>query len=382
MASIYKRRTPEEILADIRRMSRGKHRIYLGAAPGVGKTYTMLEDAHLAKRQGIDVVVGVVDAHGRAETQALLEGLEAMPLKPATYKGVPVQELDVEAVRERAPDVVLVDELAHTNADGMPHAKRWEDVQELLDAGISVWSTLNIQHLESLNDTVRQIVGVRVRETVPDSVVREADELRLVDLPPEALIERLKQGKVYAGRTADRALQHFFRAGNLTALRELALRIVADETDDRLERYMDSHDIEGPWPVQDRIMVAITPSPNGARLIRRGYRIARRLKAEFYVVIVRPPEGSFSARDEVSLATNLALARQFGAKTVELRSANVARALVDFAKEHHITQIVMGESLRTPWQEFTRGSVINQVLRQTSNIDILVVGKEWDRGEA
>jgi two-component system sensor histidine kinase KdpD len=376
LATSYKRRTPEQILEDIRRMSRGKHRIYLGAAPGVGKTYTMLKDAHEAKQQGVDVVIGVIDAHDRAETAALVQGLEQVPLLPASYKGVPVFELNVDAVMTRGPDVVLIDELAHTNADGCRHLKRYQDVEELLAAGINVWSTLNIQHLESLNDTVRQITGIKVRETIPDSVLRGAEEVRLIDLTPEALIDRLKRGKIYQGATIDRALQNFFRTGNLTALRELALRAVADDTDERLERYMHHHAIEGPWPTHDRIMVAISPSPNGARLIRRGYRTVRRLKAEFYVVFVRAPDRRLRPEDERRLAMHFDLARQLGANVVELRGSHIARTLVQFAREHHVTEIVMGESLRTRWQEIWRGSVINEVLRLTSNIDILVVGRE------
>lgn len=379
MASTYKRRSPEEILEDIRRMSRGRHRIYLGAAPGVGKTFTMLGDAHTAKDQGIDVVIGIIDTHGRDETAELTRGLEEVPLAKGTYKGLEVGELDVAAIMARGPDVVLVDELAHTNADECKNRKRYQDVEDLLAAGVNVWSTVNIQHLESLNDTVRQITGVRVRETVPDYIVREANEIRLVDLTPEALIERLKRGKVYQGRRIDQALQNFFRTGNITALRELALRAVADDTDDRLESYMNRHAIEGPWPTHDRIMVAVTPSPNGARLLRRGYRIAQRLKGEFYVLIVRAADGSsFSPQDEQTLASHINLARQLGAQVFELRENNVPRAIVTFATEHHVTEIVMGESLRTRWQEVFKGSVINEVLRQTSNIDILVVGHERD----
>ncbi len=363
-------------------MSRGRHRVYLGAAPGVGKTFTMLGDAHTALEQGIDIVTGIIDTHERAETAALIDGLERIPLVRTTYKGLEVGELDVPAVLARGPDVVLVDELAHTNADHSKNAKRYQDVEDLLAAGINVWSTLNIQHLESLNDTVRQITGVRVRETVPDSIVREANEIRLIDLTPEALIERLKRGKVYQGRRIDQALQNFFRTGNITALRELALRVVADDTDDRLENYMNRHAIDGPWPTHDRIMVAVTPSPNGARLLRRGYRIGQRLKGEFYVVVVRPADGSsFSAHDEETLTSHIDLARQLGAQVFELRDSNVPRAIVHFAQEHHVTEIVMGESLRTHWQEVFKGSVINEVLRQMSNIDILVVGHERDYGQ-
>lgn len=378
MVSPFKRRTPEEILEDIRRMSRGKHRIYLGAAPGVGKTYQMLADAHIAREQGIDVVVGVIDTHGREDTARLIEGLEVIPLKEMKHKGLDVGELDIDGVMARGPDLVLVDELAHTNADSARHEKRWQDVEALLAAGINVWSTLNIQHIESLNDTVRQITGVRVRETVPDSFVKQA-EVRLADLTPDQLIDRLKRGKVYQGRAIDQALQNFFRTGNLTALRELALREVANYTDENLEMYMNRHAIEGPWPTHDRIMVAITPSPNGARLLRRGYRISRRLKAEFYVVYVQPADRGFAPKDDETLKSHLDLAKQLGAKVVALRESNVPRALVQFAREHHVTEIVMGESLRTRWQEMFRGSIINEVLRLTSNIDILVVAHERDR---
>lgn len=376
--SPFKRRTPEEILEDIRRMSRGKHRIYLGAAPGVGKTFTMLADAHIAQEQGVDVVIAVVDTHGRQDTADLIEGLELIPLKQTMHKGLEVGELDVEAIMARGADLVLVDELAHSNAETSKRNKRYQDVEDLLAAGVNVWSTLNVQHIESLNDTVRQITGIRVRETVPDSFVKQADEIRLIDLTPEALIERLKRGNVYQGRAIDQALQNFFRKGNITALRELALRAVADDTDDRLEDYMHRHAIEGPWATHDRIMVAVTPSPNGSRLLRRGVRIVRRLKAEFYVVVVRSPDRKLTKSDEATLQAHMDLAKSLGATVIELTDMHVSRALVRFAREHHVTEIIMGESLRTRWQEFVHGSVINEVLRQTSNIDILIVGHEKD----
>lgn len=377
MAHTFKRRSPEEILEDIRRASRGKHRVYLGAAPGVGKTFTMLADAHVARSQGIDVVVGSIDTHGRQETADAIGDLEIIPLKPSTYKGKAVGELDVGAIMVRCPDLVLVDELAHSNAEDSQHAKRYEDVEALLSSGINVWSTMNVQHLESLNDTVRQITGIRVRETVPDSFVKDADEIRLIDLTPEALIERLKRGKVYQGPNIDQALQNFFRKGNITALRELSLRAVADDTDDRLEVYMNRHAIEGPWPTHDRIMVAVTPSPNGARLLRRGYRVARRLKADFTVLIVLPPgQQKLPEQDAATLKSHVALAEQLGANVVQLHEANVPRALVRYALEHHVTEIIMGESRRSRWHELWKGSVINEVLRLSSNIDILVVGNE------
>ena len=377
VAHTFKRRTPEEILEDIKRMSRGKHRIYIGAAPGVGKTYTMLSDAHGARAEGIDVVIGVLDTHGRPDTEKMIGDLEVIPLRRATLKGKEVGELDVEAIIAREPDLVLVDELAHTNADDSKHAKRYEDVQEILETGINVWSTLNIQHVESLNDTVRQITGVRVRETVPDQVLRDAEEIRLIDLTPDSLIDRLKAGKIYPPATVANALQNFFRKGNITALREMALRAVADDTDERLEDYMDNHDIVGPWATHDRILVALTPSPNGSRLIRRGYRRARRLKASLTVVTVLPQGIQGLPRaDAERLEGHLSLARKLGAHVVELEDSNVPRALVNYAKEHHVTEIIMGESRRSRWEEIARGSVINEVLRLSSNIDILVLGEE------
>lgn len=377
MPHSFKRRTPEEILEDIKRMNRGKHRIYLGAAPGVGKTFTMLGDAHIAQAEGIDVVIGCLDAHGRIDTEKAAGDLEMIPLRPAQYRGLKVGELDVQAIIDRSPDLVLVDELAHTNADGSLHSKRYEDVEDLLEEGINVWSTLNIQHVESLNDTIRQITGIRVRETIPDSFIQAADELRLIDLTPDALIDRLKQGKIYHPSTVANALQNFFRKGNITALREIALRTVADDTDERLETYMDDHAIEGPWPAHDRIMVALTPSPNGSRLIRRGYRRARRLKAELTVVSVLPSSPSaLSAENAERLQSHLSLAVKLGATVLQLQDTNVPQALVKYAQEHHVTEIIMGESRRSRWQEFLRGSVINEVLRLSSSIDILVLGDE------
>lgn len=377
MPHTFKRRTPEEILEDIKRMSRGKHRVYIGAAPGVGKTYTMLSDAHEARSEGMDLVVGCLDTHGRPETEKMVGDLEMIPLRRGTLKGKEVGELDVAAIIAREPDVVLVDELAHTNADDSSHSKRYEDVRQILDAGITVWSTLNIQHVESLNDTVRQITGVKVRETIPDQVLRDADEIRLIDLTPESLIDRLKQGKIYPLETVANALHNFFRKGNITALREMALRAVADDTDERLEDYMDNHDIVGPWPTQDRILVALTPSPNGSRLIRRGYRRARRLKALLTVVTVLPNGiHGLDPKDGQRLEDHMALARKLGANVVELKDSNVPRALVTYAKEHHVTEIIMGESRRSRWEEIVRGSVINEVLRLSNSIDILVLGEE------
>lgn len=365
------RRTPDEILAAVQREGQGQLRVYLGAAPGVGKTYTMLQDARLQKTAGIDVVVGVVDTHKRADTAALLDGLEQIPPRRVEYRGIWVEELDVAAVLARRPEVVLIDELAHSNIPGSPHPKRYEDVEDILEQGIDVWTTLNIQHLESLNDVVKQVTGVRVRETVPDRIVRDAQEVRLIDLTTEELIDRLKAGKVYQPHVVPHALKNFFRAGNLHALREMALRVVADNTDDQLEDYMDRHDIAGPWPVNDRILVCITPSPSGDRLIRRGVRRAQRLKAELYVVYVRRHQ--LTVEQEKILAAHVQLARQLEAKVAELRGERVAEAILAYAREHHITEIIMGKSRRSRWQELREGSVITQVLRGAGSIDVMVV---------
>lgn len=376
MSERFRRRSPEEMLQEIQRLSRGQHRIYLGAAPGVGKTYAMLNDALTIRDEGIDVVIGCLDTHGREETERARADLEMLPLRASTRKGLEVYELDVAAVVARNPDIVLVDELAHTNADDAKSPKRYLDVEDILDAGISVWSTLNIQHLESLNDTVHEITGVEVRETVPDSVIRQATELRVIDLTPEALIERLKQGKVYPSAVAHNALQNFFRQGNLTALREIVLRAVADDTDSRLETYMHRHDIAGPWRAHDRIMVALTPAPSGARLIRRGYRRAQRMKADLTVVTVSPGPGLITPENANRLEQHRNLARKLGAEVVELYGTHVPRVLLAYANQHHVTEIIFGESHRSRWQEFFRGSVINDILRLSTGIDILVMGED------
>lgn len=372
-----RRRSPEDILADIAREGSGQLRVYLGAAPGVGKTYTMLVEARALKASGVDVVVGIVDTHQRRETDAQLSDLERIPPRKLDYRGIWVEELDVAAIIARHPQVALVDELAHSNVPGSQHQKRYEDIEEILAAGIHVWTTVNIQHLESLNDVVKQVTGVRVKETVPDRVLREASEIRLIDLTTEELIDRLKQGKVYQPTVIPHALKNFFRQGNLDALREMALRVVADSTDDRLEHYMDAHAIPGPWPVNDRIMVCITPSPSGDRLIRRGVRRAQRLKAELYVTYVRRP--SISVEEAKNLASHVQLARLLEAKVVELQGEDIAETLLAFAREHHITEIIMGKSHRTRWEELRHGSVINRVLRGAGTIDILVVAPDEDR---
>ncbi len=373
--SDYRRRTSEEVLQQIERLRRAQHKIYIGAAAGVGKTYAMLSEAHELKGHGIDVVAAIIDTHGRPETAALLAGVEVLPPLAVNHGSLVRQELDLDAVLRRAPDVVLIDELAHQNAPGMRHRKRWQDVQEILAAGINVHSTLNIQHLQSLNDIVAQVTGIRVQETVPDSVVAEAAELRLIDLAPEALIERLRQGKVYPPQQTQQALDKFFRLGNLTALRELVLRTVADQTDEDLGEYRRVHHITEPWPTKERILVCVTSTPLGQVLIRRGYRMAERLKGDLLVASVREPGHTPSLKEAQVLDLNLRLAAELGAQIVRAQDVDVAKRLVAIANEMGATQIVLGETRRTRLQELLHGSVIDRILRETRDADVLIVAR-------
>jgi two-component system sensor histidine kinase KdpD len=371
----YRRRTSEEVLREIERLRRARHKIFLGAAAGVGKTYAMLSEAESLRQSEVDVVAGIIEPHDRPETEALLQGLEMIPTLQVPYHGMTLPELDVSAIIRRQPDVVLVDELAHTNAPGGRHHKRYEDVQEILEAGINVHSTLNIQHLESLNDVVFEITGVRVRETVPDSVVQEAQEIRLIDLAPEALINRLKQGKIYSEEQAKQALQNFFRVGNLTALRELVLRTVADTAEEDLDAYMRAKNIQGPWRTKECVLVCITPSPSGQILIRRGYRMAQRLKGDFYVATVTDPVHPMDLERATALDLNLKLAHELGATVVQAQDARVASRLVEIANQVKATQIVLGESAQSRWQEVRHGSVIWKILKETARADILIVAR-------
>jgi two-component system sensor histidine kinase KdpD len=292
--------------------ARGCHKVFLGYAAGVGKTYTMLSEAQRRHGRGEDLVIGFVEPHRRPETQALMEGLERIPPKLISYRGAEFEELDTAAVLERHPHWVLVDELAHTNVPGTEHAKRWQSVDELLDAGISVVSTVNVQHFESLNDTVAQITGVCMRETLPDRILEEADEVVLIDITPEALLNRLKRGVIYEPEKVPRALANFFRKGNLVALRELALRKAAEEVDEELTEFIEQHDVDKTWGVQERVLVSITPRPLGAKLIRRGHRLAKRMNGRFWAVFVRAPGLALSAKEEQSLQDLFTLALDLG----------------------------------------------------------------------
>jgi two-component system, OmpR family, sensor histidine kinase KdpD len=356
--------------------ARGRHKIFLGYAPGVGKTYTMLAEAHRRVSRGEDVAIGIVETHGRAETAKLTEGLEQVPRKQLHYRGSTFEEMDTAAVIARHPTWALVDELAHTNIPGTRHAKRWQSVEEILDAGISVISTVNVQHFESLNDTVQEITGFRVRETLPDSILDGADEVEVVDLTPSALLNRLRRGDIYALAKVPAALTNFFRAGNLGALRELALRRTADEVDEQLRDYMAAQHIAGTWKTQERVAVCVTPRPYAAKLVRRGYTVARRMGGLLWTVHVRTPGQALPQQQEALLNELAEMTRNFGGTYIELENESVADALVRFADENQATFIVMGQSVRSRLDEILHGSLINRILRKTRTIDVLVVSSE------
>jgi two-component system sensor histidine kinase KdpD len=354
-------------------MTRGELRVYLGAAAGVGKTYAMLNEGHRRREYGEDVVVGFVEPHKRAKTAAQVGDLEVIPRKQMAYRGATLEEMDVDAILERRPQVALVDELAHTNVPGSRNEKRWQDVEELLEAGINVISSLNIQHLESLNDVVEEITGVKQRETIPDEVVRRADELQLVDLTPGALRNRLARGDVYPPERIDTALANYFRPGNLSALRELALAWLADRVDEGLEEYRRRHGIEEPWETRERVLVALTGSPDGERLIRRAARIAQRTKGELVAVHVIPQDGLAAPAAEL-LQRQRELVALLGGSYHEIVGEDIGDALLDAARSLNVTQIVMGASRRSKWQRLTRGSVIGKVIRGSgTRIDVHVV---------
>ncbi len=372
---------PDELLARIKadeQPAKGRLRIYLGAAPGVGKTFAMLQEAHRRKERGTDVVIGFVETHGRAHTAEQIVGLEVVPPREVPYKGVIVREMDTDAVIARHPRVALVDELAHTNVAGSRHEKRYEDVQDLRNAGITVLSTVNIQHIESLNDVVRQVTGVSVHETVPDWVIEEADQVELIDMTPEALIQRMRHGNIYPPEQAKRALDNFFTGANLMALRDLALRATAKGVEEHLSRYMHGRDDHGPHAaVTDRILVAADHQPGAKTVIRRGWRIASALKANLVVVYVEPergPRGAQTIEDERHLRANLQLADELGAQVVRLRG-KVSDQLVAYASANNATEIVIGQSRRGRWSEFIHGSVTHDLLRNLHGIDVRVVAE-------
>lgn len=372
------RPSPEALLEAARREDSraGRLKIFVGAAPGVGKTYEMLQSAHARKKAGADIVVGVVETHGRAETEALLKGLEVLPRKRLAYKEQTLEEMDLDALIARRPQIALVDELAHTNAPGSRHPKRYLDVEELLSRGIDVYTAVNIQHIESLNDVVAQITHVRVRETVPDKVFDRADAIELIDLTPDDLIQRLKEGKVYVPKQAERALEHYFSPGNLTALRELALRRTAERVDEQLLTHMQANAIDGPWAAGERILVCISEDPRAAGLVRYTKRLADRLHAQWTAISIETRR-SLQLTDEQRdrLADTMRLAEALGGEALTIPGVGrrIADDLIHFAHANNVTQIIIGKSARSWWFELTRGSVVHDLVRRAGNISVHVI---------
>ncbi|HEU5188784.1 MAG TPA: sensor histidine kinase KdpD [Methylomirabilota bacterium] len=377
------RRDPDALLARAKeeeaRKRQGRLKLFFGAAAGVGKTYAMLEAARELQADGRNVLVGVVETHGRAETAALLEGLPVLPPRLVEYRGATLKEFDLDGALSRRPTAILVDELAHTNAEGSRHRKRWQDVLELLDAGITVYTTLNVQHVESLNDVVAKITGVVVRETVPDSVLERADEIELVDLPPDDLLERLQEGKVYIPTQAQEAIENFFRKGNLIALRELALRRTAERVDAQMQAYMRDHAIAKTWPVAERILVCVGPSPFSPQLVRAGHRLAHRLGAQLIVAYVETAaHARLSQADQDRIIQTLRLAESLGAETVRLSGPTMSEEILAYARGRNVSKIVIGKPARSLWQRILLGSIVDALVRGSGEIDIHVVSGEGE----
>ena len=372
-------RKPEEWLevASPPQKTRGVFKLFLGYAPGVGKTFSMLSEALRRRSRGEDVVIGVVETHGRQGIEELAQQLENVPRKKIEYKGTIFEEMDVDAILARHPGVVLVDELAHTNIPGSKHRKRYEDVQELLAANIDVLSTLNIQHIESIAPVVRSITGIVVRETVPDWVPLTASETVMVDLTPEALHARMKRGDVYSTDKVERSLKNFFRRGNLIALRELALRQVAEQVDRSLESYMEAQDIRKNWGVRERMAVCISSNPAGQYLVARGARMARRMDAELYVVHVDREFGPLHRESNPNaLTANLRFAESLGAKVIRLKGKSVADTVAAFVRSKHITQVIFGRAPVRDWRKYLYLSAVHRFLRESPAVDVHIVTQE------
>ncbi len=383
-SSKSKRPDPDALLKEVQReeTKRGILKIFLGYSPGVGKTYAMLNEAHVLKRRGEDVVVGIAETHGRSETESLLKDLEIIPRRRVKYQGVVLEELDLDAILARKPAVALVDELAHTNAAGSRHPKRYQDVEELLDHGIAVYTTMNVQHFESLNDVVEKITGIRTQETLPDTFLDRADEVQVVDIPLEELFERLKEGKVYIPAQAQRAVENFFQRGNLVALRELMLTHAAHKIDAELLNYMRSKAIAGPWPAGERVMVCIAPSPYSKELLRKGYKIARDAHAEWYVVHISTPSlKEMSSQDKAYLNEAITLADELGAKIVTLSGMDVAKEILRFAREYNITHIVIGKPLRFRLFRFWNESPASRLLHTQSEFELHLITPTIEKKE-
>ncbi len=355
------------------RERRGELKVFFGMAPGVGKTYALLQSAQEKRQAGVEVVLGWVETHGRRETEALTFGFERLAPRRVDYRGLELSEFDLDAALTRRPALILLDELAHTNAAGSRHARRWQDVEELLAAGIDVYTTLNVQHVESLNDVVAAITGVVVRETVPDSIVDRADEIELVDLPPDELLQRLKEGKVYVPAQAERALESFFKKGNLLALRELALRRTAERVDAQGLEWRRQQGVAEPWSTRERVLVAVGPAPSSADVIRAAYRLATRLRAPWLAVSVETPAFERLGEDERErVSSNLALAQRLGAETLVVRGVRASDELLALARERNATKLLIGKPgpMRWPWQRL-RG-LVPELVARSGSIDVLV----------
>lgn len=374
------RANPDDLLAEAERETRGRLKVYLGMAPGVGKTYAMLSGARRHKAQGLDVVAGVIETHGRAETMALVEGLEVLPRRRVAYRGQTLDEFDIDGALARRPALLLVDELAHTNAPESRHPKRWQDVVELIRAGIDVHTTLNVQHLESLTDVVARITGVRVAETIPDAVLERADEIELVDLPPQDLLARLAEGKVYAPHLAGRAREAFFKPGNLTALRELALRMAAHTVDGQLVGYMRAHAIDGPWPAGERIMALVGPDGLGAAVVRAANRIADQLKAPFLAVTIEPQGRLSNPQADARIAEALTLAERLGGRIERLTSADLVGDILGYARRMNVTQIFIGRTRTLWWRQVLGRSLVSELIRRADGVAIHVVNEAPEKG--
>jgi two-component system sensor histidine kinase KdpD len=380
----HSRPDPEALLKEVQREEekRGRLKIFLGYAPGVGKTYAMLNEARVSKKRGEDVVVGIVETHGRVETEELLRGLEVVPRRRVAYQNIVLEELDLDAILARRPAVVLVDELAHSNAAGSRHPKRYQDIEELLDSGIDVTTTVNVQHFESLNDVLEKITGIRMQETLPDTFLDRADEVQVIDIPLEELFERLKEGKVYIPMQAERAMQNFFQRGNLVALRELMLTRVAHKMDTELLNYMRAKAISGPWPAGERVMVCIAPSPYAKQLLRKGYQIAKDAHAEWYAVHVSTPAlKEMSDKDKAYIAEALNLAEELGAKIATLSGTDVANEIVRFAREYNINHIVIGKPLHSMLFGFLKGSPASRLLHTPSEFELHLITPTVEKRE-
>jgi two-component system, OmpR family, sensor histidine kinase KdpD len=378
-----RRPSPDALLRKAQKVEQGRLKIFLGAAPGVGKTYEMLTAARAKKAEGTDVVAGIVETHGRKETEALIQGLEIVPRRCVAYRGHSLSEMDLDAILARRPRLVLVDELAHANAPESRHPKRYMDVEELLAAGIDVYTTLNIQHVESLNDIVARITRVRVRETVPDSIIDRADDIEMVDLTPEDLIARLNEGKVYVPDEAKRAIQHYFLPGNLTALRELALRRTAQRVDDQMVDYMRAHRIEGPWPAGERVLVLVDAKPGANAVVRHAKRMADRLRAQWTAIHVETPadvRASETGRNLV--AQSLRLAQRLGAEAISIPGQDVAGTVVEYAQANNFTHIIVATPEQPRWRDFFGESVTQKLIRGAGGASVHVIARPTDRSDS